>query len=101
MADGGPDSIVFARQLDHFPVRGGVDPHRDHPRHARSRGLRNDLGRIAQLFQMEMGIYEDAISSSTGSSRLNSATGSGSLRPASSCEGTHLLIDSYSPVMIR
>ena len=101
MADRGPDSIVFARQLDHFPVRGGVDPHRDHPRNAGSSGLGDDFTRIPKLLEMQMCVYEDAASSSTGSSRLNSATGSGSLRPGSSCEGTHRSIDSYSPVMIR
>src|SRR5438309_252694 len=73
----------------------------DQPRHARGDGLLHHLGGLAELLEVEVGVYEDGGGSSslTSSSRLKSACGAGSVRPGSSCEGRQRSTASYSPVM--
>jgi hypothetical protein len=48
--------------------------------------LLHDLGGVTELLEVEVSVYEDAACSSsiTSSSRLNSASGGGSLVPGSS-----------------
>ena len=78
------------KRLCHFngaPVVLGVDADCDHPRHAGLARQRHDLGGVAELLQVEVRVYES--DSTTSSRRLNSAWGSGSLRPGSSSDGRH------------
>ncbi len=88
--DPGPDLLEAIGQRDGAAASWQVDPHGDHPRHAGGDRALDDLVRFAQLLEVKVGVYEDDGSSSastTGSSRLKSASGTGSLRPAGSADG--------------
>src|SRR5437660_7168470 len=77
-----------------------IDADADQPGHTRRDRLFDHLGGIAQLLEVQVGVDEDvAYSSSMSSRRLKSASGAGSLRPASSCEGRQRSTASYSPVI--
>jgi len=86
--DPGPHLLEAIGQRDSATASWKVNPHRDHSGHACADRALDHLVRLAKLLEVEVRIYEDAASpSTTSSSRLKSATGSGSLRPAGSCEG--------------
>jgi len=66
-----------------------VDAHCDHSRNAGGDRRLHHFARIAQLLEVKVRIYEDAIcsSSTTSSSRLKSASGCGRGWPGSSRDG--------------
>ena len=90
MADPGPHPLMLVGKLDRFPAALEIDAHRDHAGDPRRGGLGHDRPRIIQLLEVEVSVYEDSgrSSSTTSSRRLNRGSGTGSLRPASSADGT-------------
>src|SRR5205823_7344419 len=102
MAYTGPNLLVGVSERDGVAAPIEVHADRDEARHAGGHGLLHHLGRVPELLDVKMRVYEDsAISSSTSSSRLNSGAGAGSLCPGSSVEGCQRSWLSYSPVMMR
>src|ERR1700693_3165862 len=87
--DPGPHLLEAVGKRDGATASWQVNTHRDHPRHACVDRALDHLVRFTQLLEVEMRIYEDCdgSSSTTSSSRLKSASGTGSLRPGGSFEG--------------
>jgi predicted MarR family transcription regulator len=74
--DACPNLPVTPRQGDRSPASRRVHAHCHHAGHSRIDSSADDLRRIAQLLEVEVGVYEDAkASSTTSSSRLKRATG--------------------------
>jgi len=94
VTDARPHLLIGMAERNSVAAAIEVDPDRDEARHSGRNGLLHDLGGIAQLVDMEMGVYEDGASSTTSSSRLKSGSGLGSLRPGRSSEGCQRSPDS-------
>jgi hypothetical protein len=62
MTDAGPNLVVTSRERDRRPAAGSVHPHRHHARDARLNRRGHNFRGVAQLLEVEVGVYEDATS---------------------------------------
>src|SRR5882762_9194718 len=83
-----PELLETVRERNGAAAALHVRAHGDHSSHAGGDCCFHHRVRLAELFEMQMRVYEDGggSSSTTSSSRLNRASGCGSARPGASAD---------------